>query len=477
MHMLRPLLLILLTIGCFAGHAHADPGSILSVRGKRPDAAVICRPDRPRPAAVPATSMQAALLGVLDDFSGRRYSELFACFPLNPPVTSLPEDAADIAVLHLARRDDSKRVRLLRTPDGRYYATEVDIELERARTAELNAIRFSAIEREWFAYRGDFEEPSHDAGTVFELKQPLSPGDFTLDATTLKERFYRRSRVSIDPMSRELEETHLYVRLPRDYHPRRPAGLLVWVSPTNDGTPPRVFDDALDEFNVIVVGAADSGNNQHSPNRYQLALDGVANCTRRFHVDPERIYITGLSGGGRVSSMLWGAFPDVFRGCIPIVGLNSYKDAPAGGARHWPADYQKPTPRLMRLLRDSRLAPMTGPTDFNHANTMSKAKGLERDGMDVRVFEYADMGHTLPTAERFVESLRWIDEPARERRAKEAALADRMLERILEVRGQTPPDNPGHRRQLEEVIESGPWSDAAWQALELIRETKGESDS
>ncbi|MCA9311942.1 MAG: prolyl oligopeptidase family serine peptidase [Phycisphaerales bacterium] len=475
----RSLLHLLMIALALAGHgaiATADPGTLLTIEGRRPDRAVVTWDDAPPPEVIPPTAMQAALAGVVADMSGRPFSDLFACFPLNPPVTVIPEDAQRWWVLHLARRDRAKRLEILRTPDSRFYARELDLELEQPRAAELDRVRFAELSADWPDYRGGFDLPVAPDHEAFELKPPLLASPILLDDDALKQRMYRRSRARVEGTARDLAASHLYARLPRRYDPRQPAGLLVWVSPVPAGIPPRVFDEALDEFNIIVVGADDSGNDRPSVDRFQLALDAVATCTSRYHVDPERIYITGLSGGGRIASMMWGCFPDVFDGAVAIVGLNSYKSAPAGGARHWPADYEKPSPTFMRLLREHRLAAITGEQDFNYENTLSKARGIEHDGFSVLVFEYEDMGHTLPTEARFTEALGWVDEPARRRRAEESARAARLLEECSERRGDALADNPGHRKELAAVIEAGPWSDAAWEAVARLNRT-GDDDA
>src|SRR5436190_9817436 len=149
-------------------------------------------------------------------------------------------------------------------------------------------------------------------------------------------------KATIEGAERDLEEEKFSVRLPRGYGPRQPAGLLVWVDAGPSGRPPAPFAAALDELGIACIGAGSSGNNRLVSTRYQLALDAVATAERKFHIDPRRLYVTGVSGGGRVSSMLLGCFPEVFAGAVPIVGISFYENVPIGTGKFWPAGYGKP---------------------------------------------------------------------------------------------------------------------------------------
>jgi poly(3-hydroxybutyrate) depolymerase len=201
--------------------------------------------------------------------------------------------------------------------------------------------------------------------------------------------------------------------------------------------------------------------------RMQLALDAAATAVSRYHVDPLRIYATGMSGGGRVSSMLWGTFPEVFRGAVPIVGINTYQNIPAGGGRAWRAGFSKPTGERWAMLRGHRLAAITGSRDGNQAHTLAAISLMKADGLAVKEYDYPDLAHEYPSPERFLAALRWVDEPARDRRASESAAAAALLETFKKSdTGRLDPR--ARRRALVEVTAAGPWSDAAWEAAELL---------
>jgi len=412
--------------------------------------------------------------GVLDVLEGRSVHSVAGLSTGSGPI-GRPPDSGPMAYMHLLGAESDRVVRVvevLATPDGFYVGEQVWPEVEGPPREEINPIRFERLSDGWSAYRGEFAGADEPLGTVVELERPYIPSRFTMDRETVQERLFNGVRLrDCTPTSRVVGQDPIDVRLPAGYSPARPAGLIVWISPVDDGGVPGFMHDALDEFGLIGIGARNSGNQRHVNDRFQLALDGVATATRRYHVDPERIYVTGMSGGGRTSSMLATCFPDVFMGCIPIVGMNTYRDVPLGNGRYSRRTFYKPAAEIMGLLRDRRFAPITGPPDFNHLQTLGASRILRGDGVEVNVFSYDDMGHVYPTAPRFKEALAWLDEPARVATEEGAAAAEQMLAGFysrFKSRIDDGVDGARARALLMDVMEAGPWSPAAWTALELL---------
>lgn len=340
-------------------------------------------------------------------------------------------------------------------PDGPVYAIGAD-----ACDAILTPLR---------GYAGGFEAET-DTPTARVVAFPGAPraSPILLDETTIRDRLNAGRRTELSETDRYLPDEQFFLRLPERYSPRRPAGLLVWIDATPSGRPPEVFNQAADERNLVMIGAANAGNPRLATDRYQLALDEVATATHRFHIDPARVYVTGVSGGGRISSALFVCFPDVFTGAVPIVGLNCYENVPLGDGRFVPLGFRKPDGRLWRLLRDHRIAPVSGPLDFNYREISNAVTIYQADGLNVRFFEYDDMAHTLPTPERCSEAIGWVDEPAERARAGAAEEAAAQLEAYLARFDELPVTTDVQRRLLERIMTTAPWSDAAWRACEVL---------
>ena len=453
--------------------APAASAAIFGVGRDRAVRAVITLDERP-PAA-PESPMLGALHGVLGTLKGAEVSALRATVPPNPFLGET-RGAARMAVVHLTGPGGkTKRVELLQGEGGTFLAMEMDI--DPPSRAELRADALEELTRDWTPYRGAYTDDAcaDPAGQVFEVPRPYVPGRFMMDLKTVGERFLRGRKTNLNATTRDLAQSKFWARLPggeSPYSPRRPAGLLVWVDARmgpEGGEPPAVFSPALDELGIICIGAADSGNDRYAVDRYQLALDAVATATRRWHIDPRRVYITGISGGGRVSSNMVGCFPDVFTGAVPIVGLNFYENVPLGTGQYVRAGYMQPQGALMRLLRSRPIAPITGPKDGNYNEITSATYLMNRAGLRVKLFEYEDMAHEMPTPERFQEALTWVDAAYQaQRRAEENAAAKAMAAYESRRPGGPPPDDAA-RALLVRVTAEGPWTDDAWRAVELLK--------
>ncbi|MFG0285677.1 MAG: hypothetical protein ACF8R7_14760 [Phycisphaerales bacterium JB039] len=445
--------------------AIAGPEDVLRIDGAIPTAAVVAigeelphTGDLPQPPPRMLLDLRGAL-AILDQGAVR---QLLRCIPGRAKVTGVPPGARRLCVIHLHREADRKRVAVWQSDDGIVVAEDLDSALEPPPRVELIAERFDRLSEGWSPYRGGFERTA-PAGEVFELEHPYTFSPHYMSKSYLGERFLRRDTTSIDATTRVLANETMFVRLPRGYDPLRPAGLIVWIDPTDSGRPPQSFFDGLDAGYLVCIGAAGAGNARHVADRYQLAMDCLATARARFHIDPARCYISGMSGGGRISSQLVCVFPDEFTGAIPIVGLSCYEPVPAGNGRYWPAAFREPEAARLRLLQQRRIGAMSGPHDRNFLEMQGAVEIMAADRIPIRLFAYDDMGHTMPTPQRFAEVARWVDAPARENRAELRARATGMLERAAAAGGE--PLRPDQTALLLRVIDEAPWTPEAWEAI------------
>ncbi len=448
--------------------AAAPPDAVFRVDGQRPTAAVITVGESWDESLPLDTAMGRLAAGVLDTYDTRSIAKLLRCATRQP----IPADAQArrVAVIHLAGRrpGPGRQVELVRLIDGSWGARKIPP----GAAIILDTDRFETVTRSWPVYRGGFgRTPDPDTrGASVALAKPYLPGAVTLDARTQQQRLYRGMPIRTLAPDRVLDDETMHVRLPAAYDPREPAGLLLWSSPTARGAIPRVFDTVLDELNLVCIGSDDTGNDRDVADKFQIVFDAVATAQRRFHIDGRRIYITGMSGGGKVTSILAMCFPDVFAGAIPIVGFGCYSTLDDSWAEHRNGYFAEPRGRLLDLAKSHRMALVGGPPDFNYAEMSARAARLEADGFrNIRFFSYPDMAHEMPTAERFAQAMRWIDEPWQEIRAQERAVATSLLAAYLASHDEPAPVDDADRAALRAITEVGPWTDAAWRALRLLR--------
>ncbi len=157
------------------------------------------------------------------------------------------------------------------------------------------------------------------------------------------------------PIDLAAEHFGLYVPTRR---PPNGYAVIAFVPPWNDARLPPGWAAVLDQYGVIFVSAARSGNDQSVlGRRVPLALLAVWNVQQRFPVDPERVYVAGFSGGSRVAQRLALGYPDLFRGAILNAGSN-----PLGGS-------EMPLPSkglFSRFQSSTRIVYVTGERDFPH---------------------------------------------------------------------------------------------------------------
>jgi hypothetical protein len=227
------------------------------------------------------------------------------------------------------------------------------------------------------------------------------------------------------------------VYVPDGAPPAKGYGLLVFIPPWQEAALPRDWPRILDAHGMIFVSAAHSGNDADTlDRRIPLALLGYENIRRRYPLDPERVYVGGLSGGSRVALRVALAYPDLFRGAL----LNAGSDPIGGnGATVPPAD-------LFRRFQDStRVVFLTGERDeVNVHNDLVAAKSLRAwCAFDQHTLTMPRRGHEIADAaglERALDELEKAPPPASgdvaacredlaQKLAKDAAEADAAVDR------------------------------------------------
>ena len=287
-------------------------------------------------------------------------------------------------------------------------------------------------------------------------------------------------------LTRDLDHERYRIRLPvaqstaqpttqaTDQQPGSLPGVLIWISPTPSGQIPGMFSKACDELNLIAVGVDNNGNGRELTDRLQNHFDSLATVAAHYQIDERRVYVTGMSGGGRCSSILQLAFPDVFTGAVPIVGLDSYHKTPTGErGMFWPARQGRPDARWFKMLADRRIAAITGTMDFNAPEMRKRTQQMKDDRIVIRLDVIEGMGHTMPSPDQFLDALSWVDELQQENIKEHEDKAMQLLDRIKKQHERRRDDqplaqSPAARKQLIRITIDAPWSPAAWEAAQIL---------
>ncbi len=113
------------------------------------------------------------------------------------------------------------------------------------------------------------------------------------------------------------------VRLPAGFDAANPSKKYGIVTYIDSGTPhsfPASYAAALDAHDVIWIGGHGIDNTQATNLRRGVAIMGAFRMSELYNIDPARVYVSGLSGGGRTASDLAYLRSDFFHGFIGRVG-------------------------------------------------------------------------------------------------------------------------------------------------------------
>ena len=257
--------------------------------------------------------------------------------------------------------------------------------------------------------------------TALPTIEPPKTGHFTLtfsERSPISSAAEIRKRLGFGTAKKEASEDYEIDKesfdayVPASYDGKKAFGLLVFISPGIKGSVKNFDKDggwtkALDAREIIWVGPNDAGNVRPAVPRIALALDAAHNAAKKFNVDPNRIYIGGVSGGGRITSMTLIGFSEAFAGGYSIIGADYYKQLPSkskGGV--YPATFKAPPPKTLATAKKKRFVLLTGDDDANREQMAAIHQSLKKDGWkNTHYFQVPGMGHTAPAGEWFAKGL------------------------------------------------------------------------
>ena len=225
------------------------------------------------------------------------------------------------------------------------------------------------------------------------------------------EQYQMRMSAPEAPAAYDISQETFELLLPRNYKETEPHGLFVWISP---GPKPDLSPDwekVLADSKLIFVSALNSGNNRETPDRIRLAVEASHHLRQWFNVDPQRVYISGHSGGARVASMIGVAYADMFSGAACFMGVNFFRDTEGKDGTFYERRYV-PHPEIAILAQQhGRFALVTGEKDSNLINTKAVfEQGFKAQGFKgARLFEIPNQGHNRPDGRWLEKVIRFLD--------------------------------------------------------------------
>lgn len=299
------------------------------------------------------------------------------------------------------------------------------------------------------------------ASNAERMRRLLSP----LTAWRMQ-RQLRKAHERLSDQAIDLAHEHFTLFVPTHPPPAAGYALLVFVSPWEDVREAQQWVSALDRNDTIFVGATRSGNDMDVLNRREpLALLAAYNVKQRYHVDPNRVYVGGFSGGSKVALRLALAYPDVFRGVLLEAGSE-----PIGT----PAIPLPPAELLHRFQVAVRVVYLTGDRDHYHQREDAENRDSLRRWCVTSLsrVEAPWLAHELADAASFSRALNKLSEPARpdpEKLARCRAANEQSLQsQLQQARALMDAAKPGEARKLLEQVDSEYGGLAAPQVVTLM---------
>jgi predicted esterase len=193
----------------------------------------------------------------------------------------------------------------------------------------------------------------------------------------------------------------LFVPTRRDT--KQPIPLVLFISPSNQPAGWKNFEMSCKKLGFAFAGVRDAGNDvRPGQKRVRIILDVLDEVRRQLPIDPDRTYVAGFSGGGRMACAVGFALPEYFGGVMPICAGGSLREEP------WLR--QRSADRLSVAL-------LTGQTDFNKGE-VERMWGtyFKEVGVRSRTWTQPGLGHGIPRDDVILEALRWLDEAAAKRK-------------------------------------------------------------
>lgn len=179
--------------------------------------------------------------------------------------------------------------------------------------------------------------------------------------------------------------------VPLHYSPRNPPGVLVYISPSTTGKLPRQWRDILSDENYIYISANGAGNKVPANRRILNASLAVQYVNSKYHIDPNRVVVSGFSGGARISTLVIETLPKVFKGALLM-----------GGALKWRGD----TTHIKPVLQSGTYVFVTGRRDQARKEMRSVYKQYKAAGVKgLKFIDVPNLGHSLPKTKTFREAL------------------------------------------------------------------------
>ncbi len=203
----------------------------------------------------------------------------------------------------------------------------------------------------------------------------------------------------LDDYDPEKEAMELVV--PKLRSPAEQLGLLVWIAADDSGSAPAALLPVLKERRMAYAGIHKAGNERRVSVRINLALDAVRAAMKRTRINPDHVFVGGISGGAKSAAKAALLYPEVFGGGLFVVGADYYRSTGTAGGKVFKNGIEPSGATYQRdAARGHRFVLITGERDINREPVESIAAAMREDGFrHVKLLTPPGLGHVMPPTE------------------------------------------------------------------------------
>ena len=214
-----------------------------------------------------------------------------------------------------------------------------------------------------------------------------------------------------EALSYNLSKQRMFIYVPDNYDGGSGWGAYLYTSPGKSGDIKKQYKPVFKKHRMIYIAPHGTQNGSVMVRRMGLTLDALATARVKYNIAPDRIIVSGFSGGGTVATTLAIHFPETFMGLVnhssqyyPFKGPNKIS-----GLCSYISGYLKSRHIQEIAETGARWAFVTGSNDKNYEAVLGAPKAWKKEGLDAKLFDQPKMGHSLPNPEYLDKMLTWIE--------------------------------------------------------------------
>ena len=283
------------------------------------------------------------------------------------------------------------------TADERAVAEKVRLEKERAEKMQAmlgERKNVPIVERRWADWKDYYDESL--CGSAMRK--------FFKDERSIVDVANKGVFVSVEEAVRpEGYAPTMTVYCPKAYDGTQAYGVYIHISP-NSGpiNPGSDHQKMMDKHKLIYASMSGTSNDEADMRRLAITLDALAQLRADYHVDENRIYVGGTSGGGAEATMAAFLYPDDFRG-----SLNSVRSFAVDSVNCLPFADKSDISKAAKNKQP--FAFISGPNDFNYDYMPGTEQNFLDYGFRAKFFDIPGMGHDTASASTFDTVIQWVE--------------------------------------------------------------------